>query len=356
MRKWTLLLTTVFGLAAAAARSDETASDSLPPYKPGKPQLGVLRIHGSNLSFHLIHLWEDNFLKLQPAIRYWDCILPSWFCGLCAGTEDLTVVGHDAWRPDLKAFEEVFGYEPLEIMFATGGYDENRTGNTPGVVFMVNRENPIPGLTLDQLDGILGAERTGGWKGTHWSTDCARGAGANIRTWGQLGLTGDWAGQPIHIYGTDATQSLWTGTIQKVIFKGGDKWNPDIREMVRGDHVNGPSDAQTVTAVAGDRFAIGFNFMRLIGKNAGVKPLSIAVKEGGPYIAPTRESFYDRTYPLVTALYIYINRPPGRPVEPRVREFLSYVLSRQGQRDVLDDGMYIPLNPEAAREQLEKLK
>jgi phosphate transport system substrate-binding protein len=350
------LLFAAFGIAALGARSAEINPDLLPPYKPERQQLGVLRIHGSNLSFHLIHLWEDHFLKLQPAIRYWDCILPSWFCGLCAGTEDLSVVGHDAWRPDLKAFEECFGYDPLEIMFATGGFDENRTGNTPGVVFMVNRENPITGLTLRQLDGILGTERTGGWKGTRWSTECARGAGEDIRTWGQLGLAGEWADKPIHIYGTDSTQSLWTGTIQKVVFHGGDRWNPAIRELVRGDHVNGPADEQTVKAVAGDRYAIGFNFMRLIEKNPAVKPIAVAATDAGPYIPPTKETFYNRTYPLVTAVYIYINRPPGKPVEPRLKEFLTYVLSRQGQKDVLEDGMYLPLTPEAARGQLEKLE
>jgi phosphate transport system substrate-binding protein len=343
-------------LTTTCVLGQEQELSNLPSYKPAQQQLGVIRIHGSQLSFHLIHLWEDAFLKMHSDIRYRDNILPSWFPGLCAGTEDLSVVGHKAWRPDLMAFEQCFGYQPLEIMFATGGFDENRRGNTPGVVFMVNKENPISKLTLKQLDGIFGAQRSGGWQGTRWTTDSARGANENIRTWGQLGLTGEWKDKPIHLYGSDATQSLWAETIQRVVFKGGDKWNPAIRELVRGDHVRGPSDVQTVTAVANDRYAIGFNFMRLIKENPDVKPLALAGHDEGPYIAPSRETFYNRTYPLVTALYIYLNRPPGKPLAPRLKEFLTYILSREGQQAIADDGMYIPLNPEAAHEQLKKLE
>jgi phosphate transport system substrate-binding protein len=220
----------------------------------------------------------------------------------------------------------------------------------------VNEENPLSGLTLKQLDGILGAQRSGGWRGTRWSTEPARSARENIRTWGELGLKEGWSGQPIHVYGTDATQSLWAGTIQNVVFGGGDKWNPAIREMVRGDHVRGPSDVQTVAAIAGDRYAIGFGFARVAKLNPGVKILALAARDGGPYITPGNRTFHDRTYPLVTGIYVYLNRPPGKPLAPRLKEFLTYVLSREGQQAVVDDGMYIPLGAEAAREQLRKLE
>ena len=327
----------------------------VPAYEPPKNLLGVLRIHGSQLTINLIHRWEEEFLRLHPDIRYRENILPSWFSGMCAGTEDLTVMGHEAWMPDLLAFDECFGRPPLEILFATGGYDQDRRGNTPGVVIMLHRDNPIAGLTLEQLDGILGAERTGGWNGTQWTTDAARGADKNIRTWGQLGLRGEWADKPIHLYGTDATQSLWAGTIQRVVFRGGTKWNPAIREMVRGDHVRGNSDVQTVDAVARDRYAIGFGFMKVIKANPGVKAVALARTAGAPFIAPTLETFRDRTYPLVTGLYIYVDRAPGKPLPPRVKQFLAYILGREGQQRIAEDGMYIPLTAELAREELRKL-
>ena len=239
-------------------------------------------------------------------------------------------------------------------MFATGGFNLGK-GNSPGVIFFVHKDNPISGLSLKQLDGIFGAERSGGWKGATWSIEASRSAKDNIRTWGQLGLTGDWAAKPIRIYGIDATLSNWSDLIQRVVFKGGDKWNPAMKEMVRGGS-KAPSDVQIVSSVANDKYGIGFNLMRVVEKEPKVKPLAIAAAESGPYIAPTKETMYRRTYLLSNAVYIYINRVPGKLISPRLKEFLTYILSREGQQDVVDDGMYLPLNPEAAREQREKLQ
>jgi len=315
---------------------------------------GVIRIHATELTQHLIHLWEDHFLKLHHNIRFQDYFVPSGFSGLTVGTADINVMGHAGWRSDLKAFEGVHGYPPLEILFATGGFDKG-VGNTPGVVIFANRENPVAGLTLDQVDGIFGAQRSGGWKGTTWSTEAARGPEKDIRTWGQLGLTGEWAGRPIELFGIDATLSNWSDLIQRVVFHGGDKWNPRLHEMVRGGS-KAPADQQIVDAVAADKYAIGFNLMRVVEKEPRVKALPIALTAGGPYIAPTEDTMYRRTYPLANSVYIYLDRAPGKPVSPRIREFMAYILSREGQQDVVDDGMYLPLTAEFAREQREKLK
>jgi phosphate transport system substrate-binding protein len=358
------------GMASPLAHAKDFDLSGLPAYKwePGpeyergkhchgavcEGEWGVIRIHGTELTQHLVHLWQDHFLKLHPNIRYQDYFVPSGFSGLTVGTADINVMGHTAWRSDLKAFEGVWGYAPTEIMFATGGFNLGK-GNTPAPIFFVNKDNPLAGLTLKQLDGIFGSERSGGWKGSTWSTEAARGPEGNIRTWGQLGLTGEWADKPIRLYGFDATLSNWSDLIQRVVFKGGDKWNPALKEMVRGGS-KAPSDVQIVQAVAGDKYGIGFNLMRVVEKEPRVKAMAIAAEEGGAFIAPTRESNYRRTYPLANAVYIYINRAPGRPISPRVREFLAYILSRQGQQDIVDDGMYLPLNPDAAKEQREKLK
>ena len=95
--------------------------------------------------------------------------------------------------------------------------------------------------------------------------------------------------------------------------------------------------------------------MRVVEQNPNVKALAIARDLTQPYVVPTNESFFDRSYPLVNSVFIYLNRPPGKPLSPRLKEFLRYVLSRQGQQAVADDGMYIPLNPQAAQEELRKL-
>ena len=151
------------------------------------------------------------------------------------------------------------------------------------------------------------------------------------------------------------TPALPGSDVSAVVFKGGDKWNAAMKEMVRGGS-KAPSDVQIVSAVANDKYGIGFNLMRVVEKEPKVKPLAIAATNAGPFVPPTRETMYRRTYPLSNAVYIYINRPPGTPISPRLKEFLVYILSREGQQDVVDDGMYLPLNPEAAREQREKLK
>jgi phosphate transport system substrate-binding protein len=323
-------------------------------YTAGTPNVhGVVRIHDSELTQPLVHLWQDRFLKLHPLVRYDEYTVPAWFNGLCADTADLALAGRRAYLTELKAFEATFGYPITEIVFATGGFNQ-RKGNTPGVIIFVHKDNPLAGLTLDQLDGILGAERSGGWAGTRWSAAAARGPEKNIRTWGQLGLTGEWADKPISIFGIDATLSGWSGLIQQVVFKGGDKWNPVIHEIVRGG-TEVPADAQIVAGVAADRYAIGFSFMRVVEQNPNVKPVAIARESGGPFVMPTDASFRERSYPLVTSLYIYLNRPPGKPLPPRLQEFISFILSREGQQAVADDGMYIPLSPDAVQAELRKL-
>lgn len=343
-----------WGGNAASGKAPEYDLSPLPAYQPGGPVQGVIRIHGTELTLNLVRLWEVGFLKRQPLVRYADYFVPTPISGLCAGTADIGVAGHTAWRSDLKAFEGMFGYDPFEITFATGGFNL-RKGNTPGVVIFVNRENPIDHLSLRQLDGIFGAERTGGWDGSHWSRAAARDASANLRTWGQVGLTGKWADRKISIYGIDATLSNWSELIQRVVFHGGDKWNPAIQELVRGG-IEVPADAQIVSAVARDPAGIGFNLMRVVERNPGVKAIAIATSDQGPAIPPTPDSFHDRTYPLGNSVYLYLNRPPGKPLSPRLKEFLTYVLSREGQQDVVADGMYLPLTPEMIREQRERLK
>jgi len=109
-------------------------------------------------------------------------------------------------------------------------------------------------------------------------------------------------------------------------------------------------------ALAEDPYGIAYAAIQYGRKNARVKPAAIAAGDRGPYIQPTRENFENRTYPLHEAICIYINRAPGNPLDKRLKEFLLYVLSRQGQVDVVEGGGgYLPLTAEEARAQVEKL-
>src|SRR6266851_5313105 len=160
-------------LAAPRAAAAEFDLSKLPAHKPEARVHGIIRIWGHDV-LELVHAWEEAFKKLHYESRFDDYLLatPVAFSGLVAGNADIGYMGHSWWRSDLKGFEAVYGYPPLEIKFAQGSFNEPK-GSTPSPVFFVHKDNPLTGLTLEQLDGIFGAERTGGWKGTKWTTDAA---------------------------------------------------------------------------------------------------------------------------------------------------------------------------------------
>jgi len=107
--------------------------------------------------------------------------------------------------------------------------------------------------------------------------------------------------------------------------------------------------------LARDRYGIAWTVMPQAKGIAGIKPIALAPRQGGAYVLPARETFQDRTYPLVRSIHIFLNRAPGRPLEPRLREFLRFILSREGQDIVDRDGGYLPLTAAVALEQLKKL-
>jgi phosphate transport system substrate-binding protein len=216
---------------------------------------------------------------------------------------------------------------------------------------------------MKQLDGIFGAERNGAMRGFKWTLEDARGPEENIRTWGQLGLTGEWAGKTIQTYGHAPSG---TGRFfQLKVLKNSDKWNPNYRGYVEtGSKMIADTDKAAqhggvkhmlATELAQNKFGIAWTIMPQAKGIAGIKPLALAAAEGGPYVAPSRTTFQNRTYPLVRSIYIYLNRKPGTPVEPRLGEFLRFILSREGQQIVADDGGFLPLPAAHAAEQRAKL-
>ena len=224
--------------------------------------------------------------------------------------------------------------------------------------------NILTRLTLQQLDGIFGAERSAGMRGFQWTPSDGRGAQEDIRTWGQLGLKGEWAHKPIQTYGH--APSGTTRFFQWKVMKGGDKWNPNYREYVEsGSKMIADEDRaeQRVglqhmlrNELAHDRYGIAWTVMPQAKGVAGIKPVALAAHAGGPYIAASTASLQDRSYPLVRNIYIYLNRAPGRPLDPKLREFLRYALSREGQEAVVRNAGYLPLTRQVAREQRARLE
>lgn len=349
------------------------AADTPPPYQPAHYDLsalpsyvksqrvtGILRIYGTPLE-ELVGKLAGAFRGHHGQVRLHSYLINTSqaFAGLVTGEADIGLMGHRQWRNGRVAFEKQFGYAPLEIRFASGSYDDPQ-GTTPGLMFIVNRNNPLAGLTIEQIDGIYGAARTGGWDGTKWTTAVARGPEKDIRTWGQLGLTGEWADRPIKLYGSDITLSNWADLIEREAFHGGTKWNPALIEAPRADigtKAKGKTrDQQVLEAVEKDPCAIGFIFQRVINANQGnVRVLPLARAAGQPFVTPSAQTFFDASYPLHNGAYIYLNRVPGQPLGAREKEFVRFLLSREGQQIIADNRLFIPLSADQAKAELAKL-
>ena len=350
------------GLAAGALCAQEPALDALPRYAPEQQVSGVIRNYG-NAYAGLLKRWEDAFRKIHPDISFADTLPTSdaAFPALITGVTDLAPDGSEPIVTETLGFFEVYGYHATAITVASGTFDED--GRSPGPVVFVHPDNPISKLTLKQLDGIFGAERNGGLRGFVWSLDEARGPEGDLRTWGQLGLTGEWANQPIQTYGH--APSGTTRFFQLRVLHNSDKWNPNYRGYVEtgskmiadNDRAEQRGGIQYMLAheLAKNKFGLAWTTMPQAKTIPGIKPLALAQDDGGPFVPPSRETFQARTYPIVRSIYIYLNRKPGAPVEPKLREFLRFILSREGQAIVADGSGFLPLPAATAAAQRAKL-
>jgi phosphate transport system substrate-binding protein len=355
-----LCLAAAFTAQAAEYQPAKYDLSALPEYQPEQMALGVVRIYGTPLE-SLVGNWANAFRARQGHARLNSYLINTSqaFAGLLTGKADIGLMGHRTWHTSVMAFDKAFGYEPLEIRFAAGSYDDPQ-GSTPGLMFVVHRTNPLARLTLEQIDGIFCAQRTGAWEGSKWSTAAARGPEKNIRTWGQLGLTGEWADKPIHPHGSDVTLSNWADLIEREACHGGKKWNPALIEGPRADiglKAHGKTrDQEIIEGVQDDPLAIGFMFQRVIDKaKSDVKVLALARTAAGPYVTPSAQTFFDGSYPMHNGAYLYLNRKPGEPLPVRDREFVRFVLSREGQQIVADSRIFIPLGAEQLQAELRKL-
>src|SRR6516164_7923198 len=328
----------------------------LPHYVPGRQLSGWIRLHGSNylVDGKLGEYWQHGFAKYQPKLRI-SFYLPtaaSAFAALYYNQADL-VMGHRPSFYDLLAYQRIMGFNPVEVTAVTGSYDVPGWENS--TVILVNKDNPLKGVTMEQLDGVFGAARDGGWSGTNFRPDWARGPEKNIRTWGQLGLTGEWADKPINVYGFNLRYNTATDFADKVL-KASDKWNENIHAYAHIVQPNGKRyiQADQITdALARDKYGIAFNRYR--GERPSIRRLPVAASDGGPFVEHTLETVQNRTYPLYQEAYFYTTVKPGTAMDPNVKEFLRYVLSQEGQSEVMRDGKYLPLTAGVVREQLKKL-
>ena len=328
----------------------------LPAYRPQQQVSGTIRMWGSNYiaDSDLGKYWEDGFRKYQPGahIEFHMKSATAAVPALVFGVADIGV-GRKITFAEQLLYERYKNRDPLIVAVATGSY--NVTGWQPGYGIVVSKDNPLTCLSMQQLDGIFGAERTGGWEGTTWHPEWARGPQENIRTWGQLGLTGNWVDKPIIPYGLNQRYHQ-AAEMSDDILKGSDKWNERLRIYANYVAKSGALGRDLESDLANDRYGIAWIAAPTFKLRPQLKVLAVANQTGGQCIPYTMETVHDRTYPLISQIYMFANPAKDGAVKPLVREFLRYVLSRQGQEAVERDGKYLPLTAGVAQQQWRKVK
>lgn len=331
------------GAGSAVAQGMAEASD----YRPKSQVSGTLRIwgHGNRKQQYmqpLLRAWEEAFRRYQPNVRFENGMTgnASAIGGLFTGAADISFMDREIWATELDAFQQGAGHDPFSVAVASGSVAGSN--HAPAIAVFVRRDNPIKGITLVQLDAIYGAEH--------------RRSRGDVRTWGELGLTGPWASRRIHPYGygIDRRESQY---FQHVVMMGSQQWTCDLREA--GNRT--PSDPSGMHAsqeiqneLAKDPGGIAIATLEFVSPQ--LKTLPVAADDSHSYVSLSEAAVASRIYPLVQTLYAYSDRQPGKPLAPAVKEFMAFILSREGQSILEQEHSYLPLPRSLADQQLRRLE
>jgi len=321
------MLAVAFWAGSSASRGAEQITDNA-------VSIGAHNLDG------MMRSWSAAFGRIHPGASIDIRSVPLSSEGLEAlidGRAQLAPLAREAFPSEMRAFTAKFGYPPLLVCVASGSYATK--SNTHAIAVYVNASNPLARLTMAQLDAI-------------YSTTRRRGYPEDITRWGQLGLSGDWADRPIHLYGmlrrrekTGDPPGIVNFMLQEAL--AGGEFKPAVREIVdteRTDALDG-----IVAAVANDPAGIGYSGFR--NARDGAKTLALGNDAAGPFFAGTLDDVLRRDYPLSRKIFVAVNRKPGTPMDPLVQEFLRFVLSREGQEIVAADSSgYLPLPAQLAEE------
>ena len=309
----------VLGLSVAsvaAAKVDQT----LPEYKAAPGVSGNFSSVGSDTLNNLMTFWAEEFKKLYPNVNIQiqgagSSTAPP---ALTEGTSNFGPMSRLMKDQEVQAFEQKHGYKPTAVAVAIDA-----------LAVFANKDNPIKGLTMAQVDGIFSATQKCG--------------GKNITRWGDLGMTGDWKSKPIQLYGRNSVSGTYGYFKEHALCKGDYKNN--VNEQ--------PGSASVVQSVATGLNALGYSGIGY--KTSSVRAVPLTKTEGGEFVEATEENALAGKYPLSRFLYVYVNRAPNKPLAPMEAEFLKMVLSLQGQQMVEKDG-FIPLPGAVAAKELAKIQ
>jgi phosphate transport system substrate-binding protein len=320
----------VAGLTSIAAAQ----TVELPDYEPAQEVSGTIRVCGSPQMGDLLKLYEHGFSMVQPAVHFDDELKSTLtaIAGVYTGRAEIGLLGREIWPTEIQAFESIEGHAPTVVDVATGSYDVPKA--TFALMVFVPTSNPITSLSTEQLERIFA------------SSD-------RLRTWGDLGLKGDWATRPIHLYGFSVDNDK-AQIFSQLVFRAGEHWNTALSEFSNPASPNGADAGKLIVqAIAKDPNAVGISNVHYA--TPAIKALALSTPQHTTPVPPSRESVASRTYPLTRAVYMVTNIDSAHPPSAAVVEFLRYVLSRQGQQAAMQEGNYLPLTPEIALEQLRQL-
>ena len=353
-----LLLAASFAIPAAA---DDWNVSALPPYQPDRQVSGTIRLMGTDFA-GLVKVWEDAFRRLQPGMSFTNDLQSSdiALAAMITGSADIAPAGREPSLDEILGFTEKYGYSVTPVVVGTGAWKSDR-GNSWAPAIFVNRDNPLNQLTLQQLDGIFGAARTGGYgeNSKVFDPQAARDREGNLRNWGQLGLAGEWKNRAIQTYGYADTGMRHFFELE--VFDGGDKWNSNYREYVEsGTKMVDPGTQvgshEMLVALSHDKYGIAWSGLGQAASVPGIKVLSLAKSSGGPYFALNAQNCRSHDYPLCRVIFMYVNRAPDRPLAPPVRQFLLFILSREGQELLARHSVLLPLTRPTLVAQRKKLR
>jgi phosphate transport system substrate-binding protein len=303
-------------------------------YKPTGALFGQVQGAYQDVTDWITKAWAAGFQKIYPnvefALKY---ETPGGSIPKLRPGAELASGGRELLDRDSRNFRQRQGvsYDPLVLAVAGGSY--RTMGFTDPFAFFVNKDNPLDKLSLAQLDAMYSTTRNRGYK-------------EDIKTWGQLGLGGDWADQPIILWGVTPPNGYEQFLRDRVLKGGKLKDTIQVRDSV----------FPLPYLVGFSRHSIGYASRSYITDcTKDVKLIAIAENDGGPYYRGTLDEVSTQKYPLSRVIYIFAHRIPGQRLEPKLKEFLRFILSRDGQQIVMDDGILLPLPAWMVERELAKL-
>ncbi|MGW7683958.1 PstS family phosphate ABC transporter substrate-binding protein [Kribbella sp. NPDC054772] len=306
-----------------------SADPSLAPYKPlGRNALrGNYNCGASDVLAALSKDWIKEFTALYPKVTI--NVDPPYAGSLGAlalidGKLDCVFVSRELKPSDDVAFRAKFGYGPTSIPISGGSY--RHFGFLDSMGFVVNSSNPLNKLSFDQLDRLLSSTRNRG--------------GTPIRTWGDLGLTGEWKDKPIHIYGIQPWNGFEEFVRERVLDYNGQRG--EWRSAQTDPNVSWETTVfNQAKHVSQDPYGIAYTGMAYVDQP--VKVLSLSNHDNDPAYAPTYENVASAQYPLSRLVYLNLNKAPGRAMDPVLQELIKFIISKQGQQVVGKQGVFLPL-------------